>query len=85
MFVNNNYLIHQLTKENNYVSYRGSILDHAIIYRDRENTHRNLFNDYFSDNPVYGEREFHHRFRMSQRLFLHIFDAFKQYDNYFTQ
>ena len=39
----------------------------------------------FFDNPVYGEREFHRRFRMSQRLFLHIVDVIKQHDNYFNQ
>jgi len=39
----------------------------------------------FSDNLLYGEREFHRRFWMSQRLFLHIVDVVKQLDNYFNQ
>ena len=68
LFLNNNCLIRQLSQKNNHVNHRGSIAGHAVIYRDRENAHRNLYNDYFSNNPVYGEREFHRRFRMSRRL-----------------
>lgn len=85
LFLNNNCLIHQLSQKKNHVSHRGSIAGHAVIYRDRENAHRNLYNDYFSNNPVYGEREFHRRFRMSRRLFLHIVNAVKQHDSYFNQ
>ena len=85
LFINNNHLIHKLSQENNHVSHRGSIIGHAVILRDRENAHCNLYNDYFSDNHVYGKREFHRRFRMSRRLFLHIVDAIKQHDNYFNQ
>ena len=33
---------------------------------------------------MYGEREFHRRFRMSQRLFLHVVDVVKKHDNYFN-
>ena len=85
LFINNNRLIHQLNQENNHVSHCGSIIGHAVIFRDRENGHRNLYNDYFSDHPGNGEREFHRLFRMSRRLFLHLVDAVKQHDNYFNQ
>lgn len=84
-FVNKNRVIHQVTQENDHVSHRGSIYGHAVIHCDRENAHRNMFNDYFSENPLYGERDFNRRFRMSKRLFLHIVEAVKQHDNYFTQ
>lgn len=83
--MNNNRVIHKLTQENDHVSHRGSIYGHAVIHRDRENAHRNLFSDYFSENPLYDERDFNRRFRMSKRLFLHIVEAVKQHDNYFTQ
>lgn len=55
------------------------------LHCDRENAHSNLYSDYFSNNYVYGERELHHRFRMSQELFFHIVDAITQHDNYFHQ
>ncbi|KAG7603927.1 hypothetical protein ISN45_At05g030030 [Arabidopsis thaliana x Arabidopsis arenosa] len=47
LLVYNNRLIHQLTRNSNHVSHRGSILGHAIIHPDRETAHHNLFNDYF--------------------------------------
>ena len=84
LLANNNRLAQQLIQEENHVSHHGSIHGHAI-HRDRENAHRNLFNDYFADNPLYGEREFNRRFRMSKRLFLHIVEAVKTHDNYFNQ
>src|SRR5690606_15385928 len=85
LFINNNRLIHQLNQENNYVSHCGSIVGHVVILRDRQTAHCNLYNDYFAGNHVYSEREFHRQFRMSQKLFLHIVDDVKQYDNYFIQ
>lgn len=85
MLANNNRLAQQLIQEENHVSHHGSIHGHAVIHREREKAHRNLFNDYFADNPLYGEREFNRRFRMSKRLFLHIVEAVKIHDNYFNQ
>ena len=85
LLAKNNFLIHQLTQQSDHGNHRGSIHGHAVIHRDRENAHSNLYNDYFSNNPVYGEREFHRRFRMSRGLFLRIVDAVTQHDNYFHQ
>ncbi|XP_075504569.1 protein ANTAGONIST OF LIKE HETEROCHROMATIN PROTEIN 1-like [Primulina tabacum] len=46
---------------------------------------RNLFNDYFAENPRYNEVMFRRRFRMSRGLFLRIVDAVKNHDRFFTQ
>ncbi|XP_024978949.1 uncharacterized protein LOC112516158 [Cynara cardunculus var. scolymus] len=71
--------------QNNHVSYRGSIHGHIVINRDRENVDRNLFNDYFSENPRFPELMFHRRFQMSRTIFVHILDVVQSHDNYFLQ
>ena len=66
-------------------SHRGSIPGHIVINRDREQAARNLFNDYFAENPRFPETMFRRRFRMSRALFLQIHDAVQRHDNYFVQ
>ena len=84
MICNNNTIIayyeHQLQHQ---VSHRGSVAGHKVIHRNREDADTNLFNDYFSDNPRYGDDIFRRRYRMSQNLFMRIVDAVKQHDSYF--
>jgi hypothetical protein len=45
----------------------GSVLGHAVIYRDREGGHQRMYQDYLADNPTYGPDLFHRRL-----LFFHI-------------
>ena len=56
MICNNNAIIayyeHQLQYQ---VSHRGSVPGHQVIRQNREDTYRNLFNDYFFDNPRYAD------------------------------
>ncbi|KAM6575620.1 hypothetical protein CsatA_023947 [Cannabis sativa] len=80
---NNNFCIAQLQK--NQCSRRGSIPGHIVINRDRENADRNLFNDYFAENPRFTDLMFRRRFRMGRPLFLRILDAIQRHDNYFLQ
>jgi hypothetical protein len=42
-----------------------------------------LYTDYFTKNPLHGEAVFRRRFRMSQKLFLKIVYALRDYDSYF--
>jgi hypothetical protein len=42
-----------------------------------------LYANYFADNPLHGEAVFRRRFRMSQKLFLEIVYALRDYDSYF--
>jgi hypothetical protein len=42
-----------------------------------------LYTDYFADNPLHDEAIFRHRFRMSQKLFLKIVYALRDFDSYF--
>ena len=84
LFINNNRFIQQLNQENNHVSHRGSIFGHVVILHNRQNVHHVFTMMFVFDNPMYGGREFHRRFRMSQRLFLHVVDVVKKHDNYFN-
>ncbi|XP_062075839.1 uncharacterized protein LOC133779962 [Humulus lupulus] len=80
---NNNFCITQHL--NNDGSHRGSIPGHIVINHDRENADRNLFNDYFAENPWFNDSMFRRRFRMGHPLFFRIFDAIQRHDNYFVQ
>ncbi|XP_042446923.1 uncharacterized protein LOC122031797 [Zingiber officinale] len=53
------------------------------LNRDREVGHICLFNDYFSDDPVYPDDIFRRRFRMKKELFLRIVDVVKNHFEYF--
>ncbi|XP_062086372.1 uncharacterized protein LOC133792481 [Humulus lupulus] len=80
---NNNFCIAQHQK--NKGSHRGSIPGHIVINRDRESADRNLFNDYFAENPRFTDLMFRRRFRMGRPLFLYILDAIQRHDNYVIQ
>ncbi|XP_058761649.1 uncharacterized protein LOC131635064 [Vicia villosa] len=49
----------------------------------REEGHNRLFNDYFSEIPVYTDVQFRRRFRMHRHVFLRIVDALGNNDEYF--
>jgi hypothetical protein len=53
------------------------------IDRSREEGHIRLFNDYFSENPVYTDAQFRRRFRMHRHVFLRIVAALGNHDEYF--
>ena len=82
---NNMIIQHLLEQQNEQVFHGGSIPGHIVINRDRENAHHRLYNDYFSDNPVYNGTMFCRRYRMSRSLFIRIVDAVKDHDRYFQQ
>ena len=51
--------------------------------REREVGHVWLFNDYFSDEPVYPSNIFRRRFRMRKELFLRIVQFVENHSEYF--
>ena len=84
MTANNNiYMVHYLNQLNNKVIYGGSVTSHITINCDCEMADRNLFNDYFSENPRFNDSMFRRRFRMSQSLFNRISNVVQGHDNYF--
>ncbi|XP_047314080.1 putative nuclease HARBI1 [Impatiens glandulifera] len=83
---NNNMIIQQLLEQQNHqILNGGSVPGHIVINRDREAADRRLYNDYFSDNPLYNDTMFRRRYRMSRSLFLRIVDTVKDHDGYFQQ
>ncbi|RWR85040.1 putative nuclease HARBI1 [Cinnamomum micranthum f. kanehirae] len=65
--------------------HRGFIQGHAVIHRGRISRHHRLYNDYFSENPVYTPSQFRRRFRMRKPLFLRIVNVVEAHDPYFQQ
>ncbi|XP_062100749.1 uncharacterized protein LOC133806672 [Humulus lupulus] len=55
----------------------------AHIDRGHVEGHQRLFDDYFSDEPVYTEYQFRRRFRMHRHVFLRIVQALENHSEYF--
>ncbi|XP_062098508.1 uncharacterized protein LOC133804360 [Humulus lupulus] len=55
----------------------------AHIDRGHVEGHQRLFDDYFSDEPVYTEYQFRRRFRMRRHVFLRIVQALENHSEYF--
>jgi hypothetical protein len=56
-----------------------------VILRDRLAGHERLIKDYFSENPVYNERMFERRFRMSRSLFEKIGRDLQEHNRFWIQ
>jgi hypothetical protein len=65
--------------------YRGSILDHNIVNRNRKKGELRLYNDYFAENSKFIESQFQRRFRMSRRPFLRIANTVEAHNPYSNQ
>ncbi|XP_018466154.2 uncharacterized protein LOC108837624 [Raphanus sativus] len=57
----------------------------VFIERHREEGHRQLWDDYFSETPTYEENQFRRRFRMNRPLFMHIVDRLSNEVEFFRQ
>ena len=53
--------------------------------RDRVAAHQRLYEDYFSQSPLYNAQMFRRRFRMRRELFQFVMDGVVDADNYFVQ
>lgn len=83
--INSATIVSNYFQECDNLHRRGSITGHVVINRDRLTVEQRLYNDYFSESPMYNESMFKRRFRMSCRLFLRIMESVQQHDNYFVQ
>jgi hypothetical protein len=63
----------------------GSVVGRKYVERHRASRHQLLFKAYFSETPMYGDRYFRRRFRMSRPLFLRILDDVQSHDDFFLQ
>ena len=57
----------------------------SYIERERELGHKQLWNDYFAENPTYQPEMFRRRFRMNKTLFLRIVQSLTNELPYFQQ
>ncbi|TVU11411.1 hypothetical protein EJB05_44996, partial [Eragrostis curvula] len=64
---------------------RGSVIGRTIVRRKRQGGHDKIWDDYFSEDPIYGHSFFHRRFRMFRNLFLRIAHAVEGHCDYFVQ
>jgi hypothetical protein len=55
------------------------------IKRKRAEGYKNLWDDYFADEPIFGPAGFRRRYRMRGALFVRIIDTIAAYDPYFIQ
>ncbi|CAL8992242.1 unnamed protein product [Prunus brigantina] len=55
------------------------------VPRDRVSAHENLFQNYFSNHPLYPSSDFRNRFRMRRELFNRIMEQIVPFDDYFKQ
>jgi hypothetical protein len=51
----------QITNEEETQVHRGSVIGRQVVPRDQYSGYIRLMNDYFVENPVYGENLFRHR------------------------
>lgn len=63
----------------------GSVYGREVIRRERIDADNKLMRNYFNPNPIYPERFFQRRFRMSLRLFKQIAERLKVHDRFFAQ
>ena len=63
----------------------GSVWGREYIRRMRVDADIRLMHNYFVEQPVYPERYFRRRFRMSIDLFKHIAECVKLHDRFFEQ
>lgn len=63
----------------------GSVSGRAFIRRDRAAANERIHSDYFSEDPLFGGKNFRQRFRMAKPLFERILAQLQQYDDYFVQ
>ncbi|KAL7218992.1 hypothetical protein ACSBR2_012124 [Camellia fascicularis] len=75
----------QLNNERQLGLRRSSIQGHTVIYCNRIQGHKRLYQDYFSKMPTYPPNLFRRRFQMSRCLFLRILSMVEACDPYFVQ
>ncbi|KAI4970774.1 hypothetical protein ZWY2020_001688 [Hordeum vulgare] len=63
----------------------GPVYGRAFIQRERVEAHKRLMRNYFGPQPVFPDKYFRRRFRMSKDLFIHICNYVKQHDRSFEQ
>ena len=72
-----------LKRKQSEKKFRGSLPGRHNVQRGIQGGHQRLYLDYFAPQPVYNNKHFRRRFRMSKSLFLRIAAALDAHDEYF--
>ncbi|XP_008231717.1 PREDICTED: uncharacterized protein LOC103330883 [Prunus mume] len=72
-------------KKTSMVVYGGTSSQQRTIPRDRVSAHENLFQNYFSNHPLYPPSDFRNRFCIRCELFNRIMEQIIPFDDYFKQ
>lgn len=75
--------IARMAEEEENMPHRGSVVGRRTIPRDRYSGYFRLMQDYFIQQPVYGDNLFRRRFRMSKNMFNDICEAVAAANRYF--
>ncbi|CAN6334326.1 unnamed protein product [Urochloa humidicola] len=78
-------MVAALKRKKTKKKFRGSLPGRHSVPRDILSGHEKIYWDYFADKPVYNEKHFRRRYRMSRSLFLRIVAAVEAHDDYFWQ
>jgi hypothetical protein len=78
-------IAHDEEEERRKKRRRGSVLGHEVVYREIQAGNLRIVVDYFADVPMYNDKFFRRRFRMSRNLFLRIVEGVEAHDDYFRQ
>ncbi|XP_028126033.1 uncharacterized protein LOC114322811 [Camellia sinensis] len=70
---------------NQQTKYVGSTSGHRYINHERVKGDKQIYRDYFVDNPVYPKEYFRRHFQMRQSLFVSILHDIQQMNEYFIQ
>ncbi|KAH7833749.1 hypothetical protein Vadar_009341 [Vaccinium darrowii] len=85
MVMTSSYQQMQMRHNQQEKGYVGSVSGRAFIRRDRAAANERIHSDYFSEDPLFNEKNFCQCFRMAKPLFERILTQLQQHDNYFIQ
>ncbi|XP_058722214.1 uncharacterized protein LOC131620313 [Vicia villosa] len=72
-------------KRRNKISEDNAPRSRKYLNRDHAAANQRLIDDYFANEPTYGDAMFRRRYRMKKNVFLRIVGDLSSSDNYFTQ
>ncbi|KAH7833182.1 hypothetical protein Vadar_003854 [Vaccinium darrowii] len=85
MIMASSYQQMQMRHNQQQGGYVGSVSGRSFIRRDRAAANERIHSDYFSEDPLFNEKNFRQRFRMAKPLFERILTQLQQHDDYFVQ
>ncbi|XP_058772023.1 uncharacterized protein LOC131645841 [Vicia villosa] len=83
--IEENYIVNRFRERRNKISEDNAPRSRKYLNRDHAAANQRLIDDYFANEPTYGDAMFRRRYRMKKNVFLRIVGDLSSSDNYFTQ